>query len=57
MELIAVASGYRQMVYDDIEADGIRLPSRRRAYTRGADLRPKLHPLMFSIDIGEVRLS
>lgn len=40
-----------------IEVDGIRLPSKRRAYTRGVDLRPKLDPLTVSIDIGNVRFS
>jgi hypothetical protein len=36
------------------EANGIRLPSRRRAYTRGPDRRPILDMLMVSIDISEV---
>jgi len=44
-------------VYDYIEADGIRLPSRLRAYTRGTDSRPSLNPLMVSIDISDVRFS
>jgi hypothetical protein len=46
-----------QLVYDYIEADGIRLPSRRRAYTRGTDFRPRPDPLMVSIDISDVRFS
>ena len=46
-----------QLVYDYVEADGIRLPSRRRAYTRGSDFRPRLDPLMVSIDISDVRFS
>ena len=56
---VDVAGGFdaAQLVYDYIEADGIRLPSRRRAYTRGADLRPILDPLMVSIEISEVRFS
>jgi hypothetical protein len=56
---VAVSGGFdaAQLVYDYIEADGIRLPSRRLAYTRGADLRPILDPLMVSIEIGEVRFS
>jgi hypothetical protein len=56
---VDVAGGFEaaQLVYDYIEADGIRLPSRRRAYTRGADSRPKLDPLMVSIDISKVRFS
>jgi hypothetical protein len=44
-------------VYDYIEADGIRLPSRRRAYTRGTDSRPRLDPVMVSIDISDARFS
>jgi hypothetical protein len=46
-----------QLVYDSIEADGIRLPSRRRASTRGTDSRPRLDPLMVSIDISDVDFS
>jgi hypothetical protein len=46
-----------QVVNDYIEADGIRLPSRRRAYTRGTDSRPRLDPLMVSIDVGDVHFS
>jgi len=46
-----------QLVYDYIEAHGIRLPSRRRAYTRGTDSQPRLDPLMVSIDISDVRFS
>jgi hypothetical protein len=45
------------LVSDYIEAAGIRLPSRRRAYTRETDSRPKLDPLMVSIDISAVRYS
>jgi len=56
---VDVAGGFAgaQLVYDYIEADGIRLPSRRRAYTRGTDSRPRLDPLMVSIDISDVRFS
>ena len=36
------------------EARGIRLPSKRRAYTRGPNRRPILDMLMVSIDISEV---
>jgi hypothetical protein len=39
---------------DCIEADGIRLPSKRRAYTRGPDRRPITDMLMVSIDFSEV---
>jgi hypothetical protein len=44
-------------VYDDIEADRIRLPSKWRAYTCKADSWPNPDPLMVSIDISEVRFS
>ncbi len=56
---VDVAGGFdaAQLVHDYIEADGIRLPSKRRAYTRGADFRPNLDPLMVSIDISKVRFS
>jgi hypothetical protein len=56
---VDVAGGFdgAQLVYDYIEADGIRLPSRRRAYTRGSDFRPRLDPLMVSIDVSDVRFS
>jgi hypothetical protein len=56
---VDVAGGFggAQLVYDYIEADGIRLPSRRRAYIRGTDSRPRLDPLLVSIDISDVRFS
>ena len=56
---VDVAGGFAgaQLVYDYIEADGIRLPSGRRAYTPGTDSRPRLDPLMVSIDISDVRFS
>jgi hypothetical protein len=45
------------LVFDYIEANGLLLPSRRRAYTRDEDRRPVLDPLMVSIDISNVRFS
>jgi hypothetical protein len=56
---VDVAGGFdaAHLVYDYIEADGIRLPSKRRAYTRGPDRRPVLEPLMVSIDICDVRFT
>jgi hypothetical protein len=39
------------------EANGVRLPSKRRAYTRGPDRRPILDMLMVSIDISDVAFS
>jgi hypothetical protein len=54
---VAGGFGAAQLVSDYIEADGIRLPGRRRAYTRGpaGDVDPD--PLMVSIDISNVRFS
>lgn len=56
---VEVAGGFAaaQLMYDYIEADGIRLPSKRRAYFRGTDCRPRLDPLLVSIDISGVRFS
>jgi hypothetical protein len=44
-----------QLTSEYVTADGIRLPTRRRAYTRGPDRRPILEMLMVSIDISGVR--
>jgi hypothetical protein len=44
-----------QLTSDYVVADGIRLPTKRRAYTRGPDRRPILEMLMVSIDISNVR--
>jgi hypothetical protein len=56
---VDVAGGFdaAQNVFDYIEADGIKLPSKRLAYTRGPDHRPALDPLMVSIDISDVHFS
>jgi len=43
------------MLDDYIEADGIRLPSKRRAYLRGPDRKPNLDVLLVSIDISDVQ--
>jgi hypothetical protein len=43
-----------QLTSDYIVADGIHLPTRRRAYTRGPGRRPILDMLMVSIDISEL---
>ncbi|MCI2420593.1 hypothetical protein MOQ72_24380 [Saccharopolyspora sp. K220] len=44
-----------QYVHDYREADGIRLPTKRRAYLRDENGRPDLDALMVSIDFAEVR--
>jgi len=45
-----------QLAFDYIEVAGVRIPTRRRAYTRGGDGGPRLAPLMMSIDISDIRL-
>ena len=56
---VDVAGGFAaiQYVYDVVEADGIRLPSKRRAYRCGADGRLLPDELMVSIDISDVHLT
>jgi hypothetical protein len=53
---VNIAGGFAaaQLTSDCITAGGIRLPTRRRAYTRGSDRRPILEMLMVSIDISDV---
>ncbi|MEJ0026520.1 MAG: hypothetical protein WDN01_10870 [Rhizomicrobium sp.] len=51
---IAGGFGASQLTSDYVAVDGIRLPTKRRAYTRGPDRRPVPEMLMVSIDIGEV---
>jgi len=46
-----------QYVCDYIEAEGIMLPSRRRAYSRAADGKPLLDTVMVSIDISGVEFT
>lgn len=54
---VNVAGGFAaaQLVSDYITVNGIRLPTKRRAYPRGPDRRPILDLLMISIDISEIR--
>jgi len=54
---VNIAGGFKaaQLTSDYVVADGIRLPSKRRAYTRGQDRRPILEMLMVSIDFSEVQ--
>jgi hypothetical protein len=54
---VNIAGGFRaaQLTSDYVVANGIHLPTKRRAYTRGPDRRPILEMLMVSIDISEVR--
>jgi hypothetical protein len=54
---VNIAGGFAaaQLTSDYVVANGIRLASKRRAYTRGPDRRPILEMLMVSIDISEVQ--
>ncbi|HTP03203.1 MAG TPA: hypothetical protein VMJ64_17630 [Anaerolineales bacterium] len=54
---VNIAGGFAaaQLASDYVEADGIRLPTKRRAYARGPDRRLIPEMLMVSIDISEVR--
>jgi hypothetical protein len=56
---VNIAGGFAaaQLTSEYREAGGIRLPTRRRAYTRGPDRRPILDMLMVYIDISEVNFS
>jgi hypothetical protein len=56
---VNIAGGFRaaQRTSDYVAANGIRLPTKRRAYTRGPDCRPITDMLMVSIDISEVTFS
>lgn len=56
---VNIAGGFAasQLTSEYVEAGGIRLPSRRRAFTRGPDRRPILDMLMVSIDITDVSFS
>ncbi len=53
---VDVAGGFPaiQYVSDLVEADGIRVPTKRRAYRCGDDGRPILSELMVSIDLSDV---
>ena len=51
---IAGGFGAAQLTSDYVTADGVRLPTKRRAYARGPDRRPIPEMLMVSIDISEV---
>ncbi len=53
---VDVAGGFAaaQHVYDYAEVDGVRLPTKRRAFRRGMDDRAIENPLMVSIDLSDV---
>lgn len=56
---VNIAGGFAaaQLTSDYVEANGIRLPTRRRAYTRGPDRQPIKEMLMVFIDISEASYS
>jgi hypothetical protein len=56
---VDIAGGFpaAQLVSNYVEVQGLRLPTRRRAHTRGPDRRPIREMLMVSIDISNVALS
>ena len=55
---VDVAGGFptAQYVYDIVEADGLRFPTKRRAYVRGPHLKPIRDLLMVTIDLSNFRL-
>jgi hypothetical protein len=46
-----------QFISDFVEADGIQMPTRRRAYRCGEDGRPLFDQLMVSIDLSDYHFS
>jgi hypothetical protein len=44
-----------QYVHDFVDADGIKLPTKRRAYKRGDDGHPLTDQLMIWIDLSEIK--
>jgi hypothetical protein len=53
---VDIAGGFAaaQLTSEYVEVQGLRLPTRRRAHTRGPDRRPVVDMLMVSIDIRDV---
>jgi len=56
---LEVAGGFpaAQYVHDLVEVDGIRFPTRRRAYACAPDLKPIRDLLMVAIDLSDFRLA
>jgi hypothetical protein len=52
---IAGGFGASQLTSEYVVANGIRLPTKRRAYIRGLDRQPILEMLMVSIDLRNVQ--
>lgn len=55
---VNVAGGFAaaQLISEFVVVKGLRFPTRRRAYQRGTDLRPKLDHLLVSIDLTDFEL-
>jgi hypothetical protein len=53
---VDIAGGFRaaQLTSGYVVANGVHLPTRRRAYTRASDRRPILEMQMVAIDISDV---
>ena len=45
-----------QYVYDIVEADGFRFPTKRRAYVRGPELQPIRDLLLIALDLSDFRV-
>jgi hypothetical protein len=56
---VNIAGGFAaaQLTSEHVTANGIKLPTRRRAYVRGPDRRPVLDMLMVAIDISDASFS
>jgi hypothetical protein len=56
---VNIAGGFAasQLTSDYIAADGVHLPTKRRAYTRGPDRRPIVEMQMVTIDVSNVCFS
>jgi hypothetical protein len=56
---VDVAGGFpaAQYVYGIVDEDGLRFPTKRRAYLRGPDLKPIRDLLLVSIDLSNFRLT
>jgi len=54
---VAGAFAGAHLVADYVEVDGLKLPTRRRAYQRNDDLSVRSDPLMVSIDLSDFRFS
>ncbi|MNE78317.1 hypothetical protein D3C81_740420 [compost metagenome] len=46
-----------QLVYDYVQADGLHMPGKRRAYRRKADGQVNKEALLVSIDLSEIHYS